>query len=64
MAIIANNNIPKSKFCVHRHNTVWFNDTRKEAIKKRKQAQGKLNFHQDLKISSNIKSSGAKPEKQ
>ena len=24
---IANNNIPKSKFCVRRHNSVWFNDT-------------------------------------
>jgi len=39
---IANNNIPKSKFCVRRHNTVWFNDTCKEAIKKRKKTLRKV----------------------
>ena len=39
---IANNNIPKSKFCVRRHNTVWFDDTCKEAIKKRKKALRKV----------------------
>jgi len=39
---IANNNIPKSKFCVRRHNTVWFNDTCKEAIKRRKKALMKV----------------------
>ena len=33
---IAKNNIPKSKFSVRKHNTVWFNDTSKEAISKRK----------------------------
>jgi len=48
---IASNNIPKSKFCVQRHNTVWFNDTCKEAIKKRKKALKKA---KSLPSSDNI----------
>jgi len=48
---IANNNIPKSKLCVRRHNTVWFNDTCKEAIKKRKKALRKV---KSLPTSDNI----------
>jgi len=39
---IAKNNIPKSKFSVRKHNTVWFNDTCKEAINKRKKALRKV----------------------
>jgi len=39
---IANNNIPKSKFSVRRHNTVWFSDTCKEAIKKKKKSLRKV----------------------
>jgi len=39
---IAKNNIPKSKLSVCRHNTVWFNDTCKEAISKRKNALRKV----------------------
>ena len=39
---IAKNNIPKSKFSVRKHNTVWFNDTCKEAIKERKKALRKV----------------------
>jgi len=35
---IAKNNIAKSKFSVRKNNTVWFNDTCKEAINKRKKA--------------------------
>jgi len=41
---IASNDIPKSKFCVRRNNTVWFNDTCQEAIKKRKKALRKVKF--------------------
>jgi len=39
---IAINNIPKSKFSVRKHNTVWFNGTCKEAINKRKKALRKV----------------------
>ena len=39
---IAKNNIPKSKFSVREHNTVWYNDTCKEAINKRKKALRKV----------------------
>jgi len=42
LLIIAKNNIPKSKFSVQKHNTVWFNDTCKEAINKRKKALRKV----------------------
>jgi len=59
---IAKNNIPKSKFSVQKNNTVWFNDTCKEAINKRKKALRKVKSSPISEISSIIKSSGAKPE--
>ena len=39
---IAKNNIPKSKLSVPKHNTVWLNDTCKEAINKRTKALRKV----------------------
>jgi len=39
---IAKINIPKSKFSVPKHNTVWFNDVCKEAISNRKKALRKV----------------------
>jgi len=35
---IAKNNIPKSKCSIRQNNTVWFNNTCKETINKRKKA--------------------------
>jgi len=42
MITIAKNNIPKSKYSIRKHNTVWFNDTCKEGINKRKKALRKV----------------------